>query len=155
MVFRKLSEFFNLTKWNGTCLEWQGLLNSDGYGRFYDGKKSTTAHRYIWRTFKNMDLKDNIYICHLCDNRLCVNIEHLYEGTAKTNGEDRSNRRLFCKRGHLILGHNLLITKRRNTTGQKTDHRRCRICDTEMRRKRKGAKSFGKKSRDQLQGASV
>ena len=33
-----------------------------------------------------------MYVCHTCDERLCVNPEHLWVGTAKMNMQDASKK---------------------------------------------------------------
>lgn len=37
-------------------------------------------------------LKDGMFACHHCDTAPCINPDHLYEGTAQTNADDRVRR---------------------------------------------------------------
>ncbi len=34
-------------------------------------------------------IPDGLFVCHHCDNRKCINPEHLYVGTVQDNNNDR------------------------------------------------------------------
>ena len=73
------------------CWNFVGATNSWGYGCLGYQRRIWLAHRLAW-TLTNGPLDAAAFLCHHCDNRLCVRPEHLYVGTAKTNAGDRDRR---------------------------------------------------------------
>ena len=71
------------------CHEWQGGKTQFGHGVFSYKGKSIGAHRFIL-AYLGFNI-DGAVICHKCNNPSCVNPDHLYVGTYKTNAEDRKN----------------------------------------------------------------
>jgi len=86
-----------------SCWEWLGKLGKNGYGLFYmmrPPRKTFHAHRVAWSHHNNRDVPDGMMICHTCDNRSCVNPDHLYLGTGYDNNSDTVKRhRAKRKRG--------------------------------------------------------
>jgi hypothetical protein len=71
------------------CHEWTDKLCVWGYGMF-SLKKSiqVKAHRYAYE-LKNGKIPKGMLICHHCDNPKCVNVDHLFLGTALDNNLDK------------------------------------------------------------------
>jgi hypothetical protein len=82
------------------CWEWQGCVNSNGYGSMMVSQKSYSAHRIIYAlTFpgrinfsapKDKSLKQ--FILHKCDNRLCCNPNHMELGNYNDNNKDAAKK---------------------------------------------------------------
>lgn len=71
------------------CIEWTGATQNNGYGQIRRDGKLYLAHRWSF-------LQANGYlptvVRHTCDNRLCVNPEHLLGGTQGQNLRDAVKR---------------------------------------------------------------
>ena len=62
------------------CHIWNGYIGPDGYGRLYVGRLKILAHRLIYtQTVRELPLGHAIELHHLCEQKDCVNPEHLEE----------------------------------------------------------------------------
>ena len=81
------------------CWEWQGSLDSSGYGNLSESGKQGVAHRQAWE-LENGDPGDD-WVLHTCDNKRCVNPNHLYLGDHTQNMADAWERGLMTPNNNL------------------------------------------------------
>ena len=76
------------------CELWGGAPNGSGYGMIYvlgSGKKNPKyigVHRQALVQKLGRPVRQGYDACHHCDVKLCIQPEHLYEGTRKENMQD-------------------------------------------------------------------
>ena len=82
------------------CWNFNGSLLRSGYGQIKYKGKNHLAHRLSYKIFVG-DF-DNKFVCHSCDNRKCINPEHLWLGNVKENvGDMIMKGRRACTKGEL------------------------------------------------------
>lgn len=146
---RNFIEKINFYSENG-CLEWLGALDTGGYGIFGVNGKLEKAHRVAWTHIKGK-IPEGLYALHKCDNRKCVNPDHLYIGNDQDNMNDKVARRrhhahgkTHCKRGHEFNTENTKWYINKKTKNWARQCRRCgNITDAISQRKRRAQAKKG------------
>lgn len=78
------------------CWPWRGST-ANGYGDLRFGGGKAKAHRLALEIDLGRELADGKFACHTCDNPICCNPSHLYEGDAATNARDMVDRGRACR----------------------------------------------------------
>ena len=119
---------------SGDCWEWTASTRGAGYGQFgWTPYRIIEAHRAAWELLIG-PIPDGMVIDHLCENKICVNPDHL-QVTTRAHNSMRSGRsvaainaaKTHCSQGHPFHGKNLRI----NIEGR----RRCKTCDRAVNRR--------------------
>jgi hypothetical protein len=105
------------------CHEWHGRPND--YGRFWYDGKLIGAHRFAYilanGEIPHHESYHGIEVCHTCDNRRCVNPEHLFLGTHKANMHDmcHKGRQLYPRWNKKITQEQADTIIQRRASGEK------------------------------------
>lgn len=82
------------------CIVWDGA-RSNGYGQLYWKGRQIGAHRASWQASNGKKVPSGLLVCHHCDNRLCINSEHLFLGTPRQNSADMIAKNRQAKGDHV------------------------------------------------------
>ena len=101
------------------CWHFVGAISKQGYGVVGYHGKVMPASRLAWILTHGEISDTKLFVCHKCDNRRCINPDHLFLGTAKDNTKDMITKgrhrygnphtnATHCKHGHEYTEDNIL-----------------------------------------------
>jgi hypothetical protein len=89
--------FWKNVKKGDDCWEWNGTICGSvnkKYGVIRDDYKQKKAHRVSYEIHRGV-IPDGQVVRHMCDNKLCVNPEHLQIGSVSDNNRDKIGKHLY------------------------------------------------------------
>jgi len=115
------------------CITADTALQSNGYPAGRVEGKQTNAHRAAWINAFG-PLPSDVLVLHTCDNKVCVNLDHLFLGSHADNMRDKAEKgrcnnqhknKTHCHRGHEFNDENTYVNPR--------GWRECRACRREKK----------------------
>ena len=94
LTSKQVSSFCrNIAKAN-ECWIWMGNVEAEGYGTIEFKDSTYKAHRIAYYLHHGIDPGKQC-VCHKCDNKVCINPNHLFLGSRADNNEDRDKKGRF------------------------------------------------------------
>lgn len=105
------------------CWEWDRPEPPGGYGSFCVDSKKFRVHRWALTRFKGPPTNPNkAWALHHCDNRRCVNPDHLYWGDIKDNMRDCASRGRYFFQKNKIAARDFCLRNLKGVSGEKNSN---------------------------------
>lgn len=122
-----LDRFWGRVQKSDGCWNWTGKnLAPGGYGRFSLGRRWFRANRVSYKIHYGICPVDR-FVCHSCDNPLCVRPNHLFLGTHVDNMKD-----MHLKNRHAIGNRHRSVTAP-ESVARGEDHWHAKITEEDVR----------------------
>lgn len=109
--FKRLLAGYRVSEESG-CWEWRGHTYSNGYGAIKVFGRMLTAHRYSYELHKG-PIPYGLQVLHSCDNKRCINPDHLRLGTHQENMIEASERgRMRAGKDHPQYGKRCALERK-------------------------------------------
>lgn len=117
-----ITDLLARVEWRADCAVWTGWTNDDGYGYVRAEGRDQPVHRVMYQLARGT-LPVGMEIDHVCQNRACINVDHLEAVTHAENQRRIALRQTSCRRA----GHDW--TDPRNVRVRPNGRRYCAECE--------------------------
>lgn len=87
------------------CWVWKGGQSGGRYGAFNLDGRNRGAHEIAWELDNECEVPEGMYVCHHCDNPVCVRPNHLFLGTSSDNRQDALRKGRITRLGRTLQLH--------------------------------------------------
>jgi hypothetical protein len=95
-VAQRLTHYTRIDPVSG-CHIWQASTRDTGYGQLHLHGQNLLAHRVAW-TNRHGPIPKGMNLCHRCDERRCINPDHLFVASQSVNMTDHAQKKRARRR---------------------------------------------------------